>query len=119
MGPRLFPGIFIGYHRSSNSYRVATENGFIMKSRALQSKPMEERWNAEALKAVVSTPWSLRNTTTAERVDVGPRVEPHVPPEAAAPPQPRRLKITKQVLEEYGYTEMCEQCIHVRSFGET
>ncbi len=72
-----------------------------------------------ALKAVVSTPWSLRNTTTAERVDVGPRVEPHVPPEAAAPPQPRRLKITKQVLEEYGYTEMCEQCIHVRSFGET
>ncbi len=104
MGPRLFPGIFIGYHRSSNSYCLVTENGFIVKSRALQSKPMEDRWNAEALKAVVSTPWSLRNAATAERVDVGPRVEPHVPPEQPAPPQPRRLKITRRVLEEYGYT---------------
>ncbi len=31
---------------------------------------------------------------------------------------PRRLKITKKVLEEYGYTEFCEQCIHIRTFGE-
>ncbi len=119
MGPRLFPGLFIGYHRSSNSYRLVTENNQVMKSRALQSKPMEDRWNAEALKDVTPTPWSLRNTATAERVDVGPRVEPHAPPEQPVLPQPRRLKITKQVLEEYGYTEMCEQCVHVRSFGET
>ncbi len=118
MGPRMFPGVFLGYHRSSNSYRLATENGFIVKSRALQSRPMEERWNAEALKAVVSTPWNLRATTAAERVDVGPRVEPRPVPESDVPPQPRRLKITKKILETYGYTELCEQCIHIRSFGE-
>ncbi len=118
MGPRMFPGVFVGYHRSSNSYRIATENGFIVKSRSLQSRPMEERWSAEALTAVVSTPWDLRETTAAERVEVGPRVEAHHAPAAEAGPKPRRLRITKRLLEEHGYTEACEQCIHVRSFGE-
>ena len=118
MGPRLLPGVFLGYHRASNSYRIAAENGFIMKSRALHSRPMSERWSAEALKAIVSTPWSLRSRSEAERADVGPRVDPHPPPEAPLPCVPRRLKITQKVLEEYGYTEFCEQCIHVRTFGE-
>ena len=119
MGPRLFPGVLVGYHRASNSYRVATGNGFIVKSRALQSRPLEERWDADALKTVVSTPWNLREVKGAQPAEVGPRVEPHAAPAPDEPPRPRRLKLTKQILEKYGYTENCEQCIHTRAFGET
>ena len=108
MGPRMKPGVFVGYHLSSNSYRVATADGFIQKSRALQSRPQEDRWDAEAIKNIVSTPWSLRIQAGGQRAEVGPRVTPQPAVEQQPVPMPRRLKITQKVLNEHGYTENCE-----------
>jgi len=118
MGPRMKPGVFVGYHLSSNSYRVATADGFIQKSRALQSRPQEDRWDAEAIKNIVSTPWSLRIQAGGQRAEVGPRVTPQPAVEREPVPMPRRLKITQKVLKDHGYTENCEQCTHIQSFGE-
>ncbi len=118
MGPRLKPGVFVGYHLSSNSYRLATADGSVQKSRALQSRPQEHRWDAEAIKDIVATPWSLRAQAGARRADVGPSVEQQAPAEPPPTPLPRRFRLTKQILHKYGFTEGCEQCTHVQAFGE-
>ena len=35
MAPRMFPGIFLGYHHTSNCYRVATADGNVIKIRSV------------------------------------------------------------------------------------
>ena len=43
MGPRLFHGVFLGYHRMSNSCRVVDDKGDMHKTRAMQRRPMDDR----------------------------------------------------------------------------
>ncbi|MBS94029.1 MAG: hypothetical protein CL799_06265 [Chromatiales bacterium] len=118
MGPRLFPGVFIGYHKTSNSYRVITDDGNLVKTRAMQRLPMENRWDAEKLKNIVVTPWSLRAANAPEKVDMGPEVEKHPTPIKDIIANPRRLKITMKTLTDHGYTKDCPQCDHIRAFNE-
>ncbi len=118
MGPRLFPGIFIGYHKGSNSYRVITETGDVTKSRALQSVAFEERWDVDRIKAIKTTPWSLRILTAPEAVEMGEPVEKHPKPIEDVVANPRRLKITMKTLQDHNFTKDCQQCDHVRTFGE-
>ena len=119
MAPRLMPGMFLGFHKSSNSYRVIDEKGDLVKTRAMNRLPFENRWDGDKLRAVTVTPWSLRAATAPERVEVGPPVERHPEPTPDVPPLPRRLKITAKLLNEHGYSEGCAQCEHIRRYSET
>jgi hypothetical protein len=119
MGPRMFPGTFIGYHLSSNSYRVINNNGDVIKTRGIMRRPLADGWNAETIENISATPWSLRQAAPAERVELGRRVAASEGAEDAPVPLPRRLKITMQVLDTYGTTEDCPQCTHIRAFSET
>ena len=121
MAPRQFPGIFLGYNKASNTYRIMTNDGNMVKARGLQARPEDEKWEPERLKAITVTPWDLRKRAEAVKVDVGPEVERHEPPEHAPVSNPRRLKITKYLLRDpaIGTTDGCPQCRHFRSFGET
>ena len=49
MGPRQFPGIFLGWNKVSNTYRVLDENGHIIKARSAQARPYDEKWRPEQL----------------------------------------------------------------------
>ena len=117
MGPRLFPGAFLGFHRSSNAYWVLDAQGNAVKTRALNSRPEEERWNKDILENITVTPWSLRVKKDAERVPLGESVqkEPNIRDVVI---NPRRLKITMKVLNDFGTTQGCPQCDHVRAFQE-
>ena len=119
MAPRLLPGLFLGFHKSSNSYRVIDEKGDLVKTRAINRLPFENRWNGDKIKAITVTPWSLRAVSAPARVEVGPAVEKHAEPAPDIPPLPRRLKITMKLLNEYGYSEGCAQCDHIRRYNET
>ena len=59
MSARWVGGIFVGYNRKSNSYRIIDDNGDVQRSRALARKPMAERWSVEALSEIKATPWSI------------------------------------------------------------
>ncbi len=118
MSARMFPGTFLGYHHTSNCYRVATVDGDVIKVRSVLRRPIPDRWDAESLKAITATPWSLRSRSAPERIELGPAVERHEATQDDAVPMPRRLKITLKVLEEYGTTDGCAQCTHVRAFRE-
>ena len=117
-GPRQQLGIFIGYCTNSNCYRVILDNGQYISSRSLRRRPMADRWSPDELANVQSTPWDLRTTTEPERVDLGEAVPRDAALGDPALPTARRLKITKKVLDEFGYTESCPQCGHYRAFGQ-
>ncbi len=121
MGPRQHVGTFFGYNKVSNSYRIMTENGDMVKARSLTARPIEDRWHPEVLKATTVTPWRLRKKEDAAKSQLGPPVERQEPPARAPTTTARRLKITKRMLKDprIGTSEGCQQCRHFRSFGET
>ena len=118
MSARWAGGVFVGYNRSSNSYRFITEAGDVHESRALQRKPILERWDADRLADVKVTPWSMRMTEAAVRVDMGAEIEGHPAPPPDVAPEARRVRITMKILQGFGYTESCKQCDHIRAFNE-
>ena len=118
MGPRMHIGTFLGFHKTSNAYRVMATDGSIVKSRGLSRRCLADRWQAETLQAVQATPWSLRAPADAVRIPLGEQVAPH-PSEADGPLVARRLKITRKTLHEHGTTDGCPQCSHLRAFGES
>ena len=75
LGPRMYTGTFIGFHRTSNSYRVITEDGDAVKTRGILRRPLADRWNADVLQGITVTPWSLRVAKEPQRVDMGKEVE--------------------------------------------
>ena len=116
MGARWDEGIFLGYHRSSNVYIVATPRG-ITTARSLKRRPMANRWCSEKLAAIRATPWSEREQpeVTVRFQEEAARAEG---PEAApAQPQLRRFRINKKDLEEHGYTDGCVMCDHMARYG--
>jgi len=119
MGARMFPGTMLGYSRLSNTYLVATEEGAVIRIRSDLRRPEVDRWNMEKAKGIVATPWSLRASSAPAAMELGqPVAKDPVAPERAVP-LPRRFKITMKILEEFGTTDGCPQCMHIRSFGET
>ena len=118
MGPRMLRGTLLGYNKFSNSYRILTEKGDVTRGRGLNSRPFSERWDEKILQEITVTPWSLRRRELPRTVELGEPTEKHEPPQATAPSNPRRLKITMQTLKEYRLTENCPQCTHIKEFGE-
>jgi len=118
MSARWGQGTFVGYQRSSNTYRVVDVDGELRETRAVQRKPAQEKWDSVALEKVQVTPWSLRTTDEAVRVDLGAEVSGHPAAAAEGPTLARRLKITKHTLRELGCTEGCRQCDHMRASDE-
>ena len=118
MSARALPGVFLGYSRVSNSYRIGLPTGDITESRAVQRLPMENRWRLDALQEVRATPWSLRPKNEGTIIEFGEDVEKYKPEEDGAAPVPRRLKITMDALRTHGFSERCRQCEHIRAFGE-
>ncbi len=119
MGARLSPGTFLGYNKTSNTYRILAMDGNVIKARSILRRPFADRWRAEDLKGINVTPWSTRTIKEPTHVELGPEVEPHPQPEPEIAVNPRRLKITLKTLEQYGTTDGCQQCSHVRAFRET
>ena len=88
MGPRMLPGTFLGYNKFSNSYRVLTEIGEVVKARGLNSRSFQERWNKEILAGIAVTPWNLRRRDPPKAVDLGDRVQEHEKPRDPLPSPP-------------------------------
>ena len=111
-------GTFLGYCRSSNAYKVALPDGSHIQSRSLTRRPMQVRWNIDNLEKIRCTPWDLRPAAEPPSVEFGEAVPIREKPDDTSPPVARRLKITMQTLIEYGFTDDCRQCDHVKAFGE-
>ena len=105
MAPRWKQGVFLGYARDSNSYRLYTDEG-MTTSRAVMRRPMESRWNRESIQAVAATPWdTLKKPERQVRFEPSQeRLEDFID---AKPSWPRKFKILAKDLKELGYTVDC------------
>ncbi len=115
MGTRWVEAVFLGYHRSSNTYIVGNADGIKM-ARSIARRPMPERWSADALVQVQATPWSMHESQVRVRFQ-DPVAPAEGPPRQEPTPAIRRMRINKTDLETHGYTDGCPQCTHTRRYG--
>ena len=118
MAPRFAQGVFLGYSRDANVYMVGTTDG-IVTSRALQRRPMENRWEANILTSLQATPWEYTLRADAS-VELGPSKDggqlDHFLDRVTT--IPRRFRIERRDLEQYGYSQNCPQCDHVQRYAK-
>ncbi len=114
--PRFAQGVFLGYNRASNTYIVGTPEG-IVASRALNRRPIQNRWDHDKVSAVAATPWSER-TPHRPTVRFTEDQEPLEQHEPRAPPMPRNFQIKRADLIKHGYTDGCDQCEYIQRHGE-
>ena len=96
------------------------------KTTTLTRVPIEERWNKEAIEDMKWTQWQIKGRVESEkdighesRITYDPFLEIHVdksidlptPPKIEGDAMPRRVYITKAILEKCGMTDGCMGCV--------
>jgi len=118
MGTTGGEGIFVGYDRQSNTFMVETEAGPV-RARSVTRRPELERWSAEGIARINSTPEDLVERPDRQRVRVDqPATEQGPTADDAQPAAIRRLRINKTDLDAYGYEDSCAQCRHILKYGK-
>ena len=115
MGSRLGGGVFLGYKRDSNQYLVGVDTG-VTSARSILRNPQADRWPETAITSVKATPWSLHERVQRVVLEQ-PAEEQHDEARQEPTTNFRRLKIVKQDLTDFGYTEGCSQCDHYLRYG--
>ena len=117
MGSRWSVGTFLGFHRQSRTYIIATADG-ISKPRSICRRPVPDRWSSEALAKIQATPWSTRETTRAE-VRFHEQSAEAPAHEARVREPPRRFRINLADLHEHGFTDSCANCRHIQRYDKS
>ena len=118
MGPLGAEGIFLGLHRSTNSYLVATNDGGCVHARSVTRRPEQDRWDAQALADVCQLPRDSRDRGEAARRPFdGPSEDRGPTAESTRPAPVRRMRINKSDLVRYGFHRDCPQCEHIQKYG--
>jgi hypothetical protein len=109
-------GVFLGVKGKSGEMIVGDSKG-VWKTRTIHRKPFEERWAEKLSEMVVGVPW---NTSDEDMKADGPKMqEVMVMPWRGADESasgieregvPRRLRIVKEDLYAYGFSQNCPGC---------
>ena len=116
-------GVFVGYRSQSSEYMVVNADG-AFKTRTIKRLPVEERWEKEPIDDMKWTPWKVKDKADDVKESSGPSAahEPFIdirvdksidlplPPKIEEEPMPRRVYLTKGVLDKYGMTDGCLGC---------
>ncbi len=101
MGTTGGESIFVGYDRQSNTFMVETEGGPV-KARSVTRRPERDRWSAEGIARINSTPEDLVERPERQRVKIDqPATEQGPTADDARPAAIRRLRINKTDLDTY------------------
>ena len=117
---RWKPGVWLGRRWGSNVHQVYDFNDEkVHEVRAIQRRPLEERWSREAVERVNVYPHLLQPAGGKEPLEEASIIPdgddgPEEPPEAVHR-QPARVFISTADLETFGYSENCPKCARVRA----
>merc|ERR1712122_330731 len=112
-------GIWLGRSWGGITHRVGVGRE-VLETRAVQRRPKEERWDVDAMQALLATPWCNPVPEDSDQVPMvlPPRAEGPVRPPAPAGPNlregPKQVYIRDSDLERYGYTVGCRRCTLMR-----
>ena len=93
---RSASGVWLGERGKSSEHVIGTPQG-VVKSYAIKRNPIEDRWNREAIEAVIGTPWQM----VPSPKDVSePRVLPPLPADQQLrdPPRPKTADVRAPLL---------------------
>ena len=114
----LSEGIFLGRTHSSGESLIGTSRG-VVKARDVYRRTQSERYNVETLKTVVGVPWQMTPNKDIDyeeipefRVVPGDEREEHG--HQVGSQMPRRIKMTKEIMDKYSMTPQCPGCINLR-----
>ena len=108
-------GIFVGWQMDTNEYVIATKDG-IARARGVRRLPLANRWDRDGIAGIRATPQN--QFVVPETKAVFPEVEVQRQPAGADDrPKVRRLKITADLLRQYGYSDNCDQCEFIQRHG--
>ena len=114
MGRKWLQGTYVGHSKTSNVYRRCTPDE-VAEARSLRRRPASERWAAEVLAGINTTPWSVRERPELSVTFKEP-AEAAGPTGDSVPVGARKLRINQWDLHNYGYTDRCPQCEHAKKY---
>ena len=118
MGPLGDEAVFLGYHRTSNTFVLGTKDGKCVRARAVARRSEADRWSAAALADVCRLPHDRRERGDPARVPFDGPAEQRGPTAEAVRPVPlRRIRINKKDLEQFGFHPECPQCEYIQRYG--
>ena len=125
-------GLFVGYRTQSGEYMVANSEGAFktrtmkripengaFKTRTMKRIPENERWNKSEIEGTPCPPWKFKTSSGAGSpgetdragldsfldIEIDKSVSMSAPPRVADDAMPRRVFITRAVLNQYGITD--------------
>ena len=110
-------GIFLGRSMNSDQNFIGLPDGSVTGARAMVRLVPKKRWDTERTGNISATPMDFK-TRNLDIIEQGP--EPHAhssedPANAEDDSAPlakgRRIQVTPQHLQEYGYTPGCHRCL--------
>ena len=132
MVARSIPGIWVGIvERTGENIIISPTTGRAIRVRTVTRVPMQSRWNYDYISKITATPRcpdprkaEKQDIEATHDEDVGPDgpIEKQTEPEAGEKVDgrsiqtsdhvrnPRELRITKRLLEKYGYSDDCPSC---------
>ena len=116
-------GLFMGYQTQSGEYMVANSEG-AYKTRTMKRIPETERWDKSGIEGMPWTPWKFKASGGAggsgetDRagpdsfldIEIDKSISMPAPPRVEEDAMPRRVYITRAVLNQYGLTDGCVGC---------
>ena len=98
-----------------NEVLIGTKEG-VVRAYDVKRRPEEERWNAEMIKNMKGTPQQPDPSKPGASIPIQVTFDKDDAEEEAKAQAPkrenefRRMRLNKEILEKYGYTEGCEGC---------
>eukprot|EP00973_Karenia_brevis_P064953 9020537-Karenia_brevis.AAC.1 len=117
-------GTYLGISRGSGEAIIATKDGNVVKVRTLRRRPTSDKWSHDMIKNIKGTP--LRPNTTSEDIEIPApedEISIRVRESGVGMPVPeglveestiRRMKLTRQMFNDHGYTSGCPGCRAIR-----
>ena len=106
-------GRFCGIRPRSNEVLIMTTEGILI-ARNVRRLPEPDRWTQDGWEDLKGLPWAHKPVKQKlPSAAPSPISDEPLPPQSRAPRsagKPRRVFITKRVVETYGYTPGCRGC---------
>ena len=106
MASRWERGIWLGKRFGTDEHIVSSEDGSVARSPAAKIHP-DGQWNRELFDGIRGSPWNPSGTCTVEgesnKDNLGEA--PKEAPQAEEIPVSRGFKITRKILDAYGFTK--------------
>jgi len=120
----LSEGVYLGRTHSSGESLIGTPKG-VVRARDVYRRTRSERFNVETLKSIVGVPWQMTPNREIDHEEIPEfrvassderSIGEHA--DQVGSQLPRRVKMTKDIMDKYGMTPQCPGCVRTSAPGE-